>query len=153
MNTVFQCDVCNEIIRDPSEGVLQWLTRDDEKGKSTCHGLRIVHAHSPTNGRCLYDERREYLSDGSIVGDASLKEYTNLDGLTYLLEMIYRGEHPIEDVIRIIQRIFTDHYESAHKHAQYAIEIGLLEENITPGFYHIKTLQAALELHRNGRLD
>jgi hypothetical protein len=36
------CDTCGEIIADPSQGYVEWLTGEDR----LAHGYRIVH-HAP----------------------------------------------------------------------------------------------------------
>lgn len=150
MNNKFICDVCGNAIASPREGMLQWICFDNKEGDKKIRGIRIVHAFTATKGKCLYDEKAEFSKDRGIVGDDHLDNLTSIDGLTYLLQMIYDKESPAEDVIRIIQRIFIDDHEAARHHAATAIAKGLLDENLAPGFYHSKTLKLALDLHRQG---
>jgi hypothetical protein len=121
----WHCDTCGQAIRH---------FRD---GRRIGRGFRLVHHQpaSPLPDGCQYDGDEEYRRDQSILADVALEDFLGHDGLTYLLEVLSRGELPQEQVVEMIKRLHTPGYERARFHAQAATEEGVIEPNMRPGFY------------------
>ncbi|MFE8595829.1 hypothetical protein [Archangium violaceum] len=130
------CDTCGQSIRHSRDGWVEWLIRTE----GSCRlgrGFRLVH-HQPASPRpqgCQYDGDQEYQRDRSIVCDVALDDFLGHDGLTYLLEVLSRGELPQEQVVEMIKRLHTPGYERARFHVQSAAAEGVIEPNMATGFY------------------
>jgi hypothetical protein len=140
------CDVCEQAIRHPSEGWVEWLMRREE-GQLFGKGLRLVHLRfaSPRPQGCQYNSREEYQRDSSTVADMGLDTFLGPDGLNHLLSLLSEYNFPKEQVIEMIKRLHTPGYERARFHAQAATTAGIIEPNQPPGFYWQDEIATVLE--------
>ncbi|HYO56045.1 hypothetical protein [Archangium sp.] len=140
------CDTCGQAIRHSRDGWVEWLIRS-EGSRRIGRGFRLVHHQpaSPLPQGCQYDGNQEYRRDQSILSDVPLDDFLGHDGLTYLLEVLSRGELPQEQVVEMIKRLHTPGYERARFHAQAAAAEGVIEPNMALGFYSQKDIAEVLD--------
>lgn len=140
------CDTCGQAIRHSRDGWVEWLVRS-EGPRRIGRGFRLVHHQpaSPLPEGCQYDGDEEYWRDQSILADVTLEDFLGHDGLTYLLEVLSRGELPQEQVVEMIKRLHTPGYERARFHAQAATEEGVIEPYMRPGFYWQRDIARVLD--------
>jgi hypothetical protein len=138
------CDKCGELIEQADHGWVEWITLSDSRpGRD----IRIVHhiSHSPRKGGCQFDSNQEYAKDQGTVGDYSLVEFMGPNGLTRLLEMIALEKLPTRELLEIIKRIHLPGYEHARRHFAGALEEGIIELNVEPGYWWQDELQRVLD--------
>lgn len=144
--TRWYCDTCGQAIRHPRDGWVEWLVPYESPGRIG-RGLRLVHhlPASPLPQGCQYDQEQESQRDQSMLHDVSLVEFLGHDGLTYLLEVLSRGELPQAQVVEMIKRLHTPGYERARFHARAAADEGVIEPNMAPDFYSQRDISAVLD--------
>jgi hypothetical protein len=140
------CDVCEQVIRHPSEGWVEWLVRREGMqlfGK----GLRLVHLRfaSPRPQGCQYNSDEEFQRDGSTIADMGLDAFQGPDGLNHLLSLLSEHNLPKEQVIEMIKRLHIPGYERARFHAQAATAAGIIEPNLPLGFYWQDEIATVIE--------
>jgi hypothetical protein len=135
------CDTCGQIIENVKDGWVEWITYYDEQRNHKGRDFRLVH-HLPTsplkgktkNG-CQFNGRFEYKKDKGMVSDLPLSSFLGSDGLMYLLSKIAEGDIPLEQLLEMIKRLHIPGYEYARNHLDRAMQKGIIEPNMYPGFY------------------
>jgi hypothetical protein len=140
------CDTCGQAIRHSRDGWVEWLVRTEGE-RRIGRGFRLVHHQpaSPLPQGCQYDGGLEYQRDQSVLADVALDDFLGHDGLTYLLEVLSRGELPQEQVVEMLKRLHTPGYERARFHARAAAAEGVIEPNMAPGFYSQRDIAQVLD--------
>jgi hypothetical protein len=147
----WRCTTCGDLITRIEDGWVEWLASEEESGRPTMRGVRLVHRRgaSPISGGCQYDVHQEFQSDHSIVEGLSLARFVGPDGLMLLLSLIASGEVSAFEVIELAKRVQIPGYEQARDLFQMAIENGLLSPSIGKGFYLQSEIQALLRWTAN----
>lgn len=146
--TTWICDSCGGTIESAQDGWVEWLTSREGKQGFKARGLRLVH-HRPSSPRsanagCQYNEHVEFEQDRSIVGDLPLQNFLPADGLMLLLSFISEGEHPVQDVLKMIKRLHIPGYEHARRHFTEAIHEGVFEPNTKEDYFRQSDIRAVL---------
>jgi hypothetical protein len=140
----WHCDACGELIRTFEAGRLEWLC----DGEDRVHGLRLVHRRGlppPHSAGCEYDRNEEYRKDGSLIEGLSLATLSGVDGLMLMLAMLVRGEHPAEQIIEVIKRLYVPGYEQTRNFFPRAISENIIVPAIGPGYYLQSEIQNVLQ--------
>jgi signal transduction histidine kinase len=134
----WRCDNCGELISQPDQGTLLWLSRVNN-GRLVGRDLQIVHkmTTSPLGApnRCYPNDKHELDTDGSIISDMFMDRSQGPDGLVRLLSMIEDGLIPVNQVTRIIMRLFVPGYEQAKPYFQRAIDTGVVQRSLPDDYF------------------
>jgi hypothetical protein len=131
------CDVCEELIERPEQGMLQWYHDKDAAGKSVERGFRIVHnaGFSPRRptGDCYYVFEEHHFADEHLTGVLGTRGLLNL--LSFidvgpLLNPSYRGPQAadLRELTEIIRRLHVPYYEEARQYWDRAREDGFFAD-------------------------
>lgn len=102
------CACCAQLITSVSEGWVEWLASEDDRGATVLSGLQLVHRES-----CRYDPRKVFRSGRSVVEGLSLERFVGPDGLILLLSLLAAGELPTSEVVELAKRVQIPGYELA----------------------------------------
>lgn len=144
------CDVCQQAIMKPADGVVAWFTPDnaDEQG-SPGHDIRIIHnfGASPFEAvhRCYFRSVVELQREQANLADDTLDRFQGPDGFMRLFEMLATKELPETELIEIIKRIHVPLYEAARLLMANALKEGTIEGSVAPGFWTQQQMQTVLE--------
>jgi hypothetical protein len=108
---------------------VEWLASEDDYGRTKVMGLRLVHVS------CRYDERSEFLKNGSLVEGLPLERFVGPDGLMMLLSMLAQGEMPRLELLELVKRVHIPGYEQTRDLFHDAIHGGAVAPLIGEGFY------------------
>lgn len=146
------CDTCGEVIEEPVDGWVEWLSGPESQGSS--RGIRIVH-HTADRGdymACKYDESAELSRDGSIVCGLPLGHMLGADGLVKLLGQLSSGCFADNsELFRMIQRLQVPGYEQAFRFVDEAVHDGYLDEPLVEGFLNSSQILAVKRWLAKGR--
>lgn len=151
--TSWFCDTCCDLIESAEDGWVEWVDcpRNDDGTRSMGHSIRIVHhiTQSPQVRSCQFKP----VHGSEVIGDDQLNMFQGADGLMRLLEMIATSRQPVPAVLEIIKRIHIPGYEHARQHFNTAVNGGVIEGSVTPGYYHQEQIQRVLEWYNESHED
>lgn len=104
----WHCASCAQLITSVSDGWVEWLASEDDRGATLLSGLRLVHRES-----CRYDARTVFRNARSVVEGLSLERFVGPDGLVLLLSFLAAGELPAAEVLELAKRVQIPGYELA----------------------------------------
>lgn len=126
------CDRCGQIVENPKDGWLEWLSGDKENRQA--HGFKLVHhaTAAPTGRRCYhydnqYDRADMHLTD--MIGP-------NLPALYRFLDVGPRhdpdrrhlpGVRDLREFMEILRRLTLPYYEEARFYFESADEDGFFD--------------------------
>lgn len=153
--TTWICDTCRQLIEQPEDAWVEWISFTERAGECNGRDPRIVHhkPSSPSGGKwgCQYDEKWVFQQDKSIVSGLHLPHFRGPDGLMFLLSMIVDKTLPVDQVLELIKRIHIPRYEHARLYFDAAIEDGVFEPNMPKDFYWQSDIEATLEYAKRER--
>ena len=125
----WRCDSCGELVSGLEAGWVEWLAREDTKGKPKVSGLRLVHriGTSPRWRKpcgCQYNRRDEFRKNRGIVEGLDLDRFAGPDGLMLLLSLIAEHELPARELIELAKRVQIPGYEAVHELVPDAVRKG-----------------------------
>ena len=146
------CDTCGEVIENPKDGWVEWITFEDSDRVRRYRDLRLVH-HRPASphkegGGCQFNQRYEFERDGGTVMDYHLPDLLGVDGLMMLLSMVAEEMFPLNEILEIIKRLHILGYEQARMYFDRAISEGIIEPNMFRGYYWQHEIQEVLRRKR-----
>jgi hypothetical protein len=147
--TWWYCDTCAQRIEHPSDGVVEWLSK--EEPKEFGRDLRIVHNRrvSPRPAGCQYEEPR---SEGWRVDSGEMGLFFGSDGMTAFFLMAASGVSAPEAIVELGKRMYTPGYERARFHIGAAIQQGVFKPKLRTGLYLQAEIAVTLEwADRTGR--
>ena len=142
--TGWRCGSCNELISSIEDGWVEWLAREQGRGKARVTGLRLVHQWRPGRAQCRYDDRAEFRAGNGVVEGLPLERFLGPDGLMLLLSLIAVGEASLWEVMELAKRVQVPGYEQAHDRLRAAVAGGRVTPAIGEGFYLQSEIRAVL---------
>lgn len=153
------CDNCNEIINNPSEGILEWVSERSDNKSFVNRDFKILHhnAHSPIrdqNGRGCTIHR-----DTRGLSDVGLNELLNENsGMSYLLTLIDPGaihlpnyENILVNNVRVyidlVRRLTIPNYENARLYWTNAINDNFFDGDNEANIYSVDNLIRLIETY------
>lgn len=138
--TFWICDSCGERINRVEDGWVEWIVVRDQADNKHARDLRLVH-HRPASPLkdgvgCQINGHHEYKKDGGLLNDMPLSYFVGPDGLMHLLALLADEEFPRDIVLEMIKRLHIPGYEIARNYFQEAMDRGVFEPNMMPGYYH-----------------
>ena len=134
------CDECNEIIKKPEDGWLEWEDSQGKKGN-----FRIVH-HKTASPKAPHGDC--YMKN-KPVGDMHLHQFCGDDGLSALLTMFSDVEKP-DELVDIIRRLHTPSYEEAKLYWSDAQDGGYFDSANEVSPYLQKSLEGLIKRYGKG---
>lgn len=145
----FTCDKCGQLIKDPSDGWVEW--EKSHVGKlPTCYGFKIVHheTHSPleTQNGCYH-----YQSKGLPLAD-----FLGLDHMHQILSFLdngpihtpaYSGPNvsDLREYTEFVRRLTIPYYEEARKYWSQAKSDGYFHGQNEIKLYQPENLKGIID--------
>jgi hypothetical protein len=149
----WMCDVCDEVIDSPREGMVQWI-RGPDPSTRVAHGFRIVHnaGFSPrrhAGKNCYYPEQEHY-------ADGHLEWYLGAMGIVRMASFLDVGPYHVptyggpevtdlREFAEIIRRLHVPYYEEARLYWGAAKEDGMFDDANELWVYDPKTSKRIIE--------
>lgn len=156
----FICDNCGEMIKKPSDGILEWLSKlDTTHGAYVGEDFKILHHYSTSplkesNGiGCTVHYSKKGLSD------AGLEMFVNENyGMGYLLSLldpgnIHRKDYniplvkDIREYVEILRRLTIPHYEEARVYWTEASNDNFFNDDNEISAYSVSRLKELLDMY------
>jgi hypothetical protein len=154
----FICDTCGEIINEPKEGWIEWISDIDEKnGKFIDHSFRIVHhfAHSPlaeTKPDGCYQHQHALGRSDSHLHQFISDEYKMAHILKFLdigpyHQPNYKGPsvRDMREYVEVMRRLTIPYYEEARQYWNEAQSDGYFADANEIWVYGASNLQTLIE--------
>src|ERR1700759_4148667 len=106
----WRCGNCNQLITSVEDGWVEWLAREQGRGKARVTGVRLGHQSLPTRAHCRYDHRAECRAGNGVVEGLPLERFLGPDGLMMLLSLIAVGEASLWEVVELAKRVQVPGY-------------------------------------------
>jgi hypothetical protein len=94
------------------------------------------------SGGCQYEAQTEFKETGMSVRDLPMYRFVGSDGLMKLLELQNQKLLPEVEIVEMIKRLHIKDYEQTREFFEAAIADGIIEPNMSPGFYHASQIEA-----------
>ena len=155
--TQYFCDTCGQVINNPNEGWIEWLSEyNEETGKEENYGFKIVHhlKYSPLanehrkRGCYQYDNGaatwhlHQFIEDNykmaHILGLLDIGPYHQKE---------YKGPtvKDMREYVEFVRRLTIPHYEEARKYWDEAVRDGYFGDSNEVRIYGADFLQGLIE--------
>lgn len=144
--TSWYCDTCGQLIKNASEGVIEWLIAPGENGARGTRGPRIVHRREASPRGALRCDSHDYAAthkETVTLREVPLADVSDPDGRTALLCAIDRDGLPRAELLELLKRLDTPGYEHARPWLHCAAANGVIEPT-EPDGYHTQAEIAAV---------
>jgi hypothetical protein len=129
--TEFVCDCCGQIIKNPNEGVLEYIEVENPKGSEIYLGkeYKIVHNNNYTSKDSCRIHRNKI-----GIRDLGLNELLNDDyGTGAIITLIGTSENDSivihSDLLECLRRLTVPYYDEAKFYFNEALEDGFIGDN------------------------
>jgi hypothetical protein len=146
--TSWYCDTCGQLIKNASDGIIEWLIAPGENGVRGARGLRIVHRREASPRGPLRCDSHHYAATHKET--VTLREVPlagasmcDANGPTALLCAIERDGLPRAELLELFKRLDTPGYEHARPWFHCAAANGVIQPS-QPDGYHTQAEIAAV---------